>query len=296
MNTLERQSLAVYAMVGGVVGFLLGLLPPIILNWSVGVLFATIALGIALGAGVGFWLGQLINRRFPPMLPFHAREHKRLRETAQRVRQNLRRLTGLKREYPELDTILKHDAQLRVQASELRLQMDAKVRAALHWGDYLSGAIDTLRTGGWRELLSVIVDSIKEQSEGEASPTNTRSEWIWGVYHAKIQREVMQIQEKQTRAHSDTERDALRHARAAKERELQSFQTIERALREIESASAAIVAQMEHLYTETVRLSAQPHHAAQRVEELLQPMCQQVEAYEQAVSELQSISVGAQRE
>lgn len=288
MNTLERQNLVLYASLGGVVGFLLGMLPPILLNWSVGVFVLTIAFGVALGAGAGAWLARQLNRRFPPMLPFHSKAHKRLREVAQQVRENLRRLTGLKSAYPELETALKQDVHLRVQASELRLQLDARARAALHWGDYIAAGIETLRTNGWRELLAVILDTYKEQTEGVATPTPYRSEWIWGVYRAKLQREIEQIQQKQPQAISDTERDALQHARAAKEREMETFHASERALRELESASAAIAAQIEQLNLETIRLRAQPQSAAQRVNALLEPLRQQVEAYEQATAEIEA--------
>lgn len=273
-------------MAGGAVGFLLGLLPPVILDWDVGVGLATIALGTVLGVGVGVWLGRELNRRFPPMLPFHAREHKRLREVAQRVRENLCQLTGLKSAYPELDTTLKHDALLRVQASELRAQLDAKASTALNWGDYLAAGIETLRTGGWRELLSVILDSFKD--EGDGSPSSARSEWIWSVYRTKLQREIEQTEQRLTRARSDLERNALQHARAAKARELESFLTSERAMRELESVSATIVAQIEHLHAETIRLSAQPHTAAQRIDALLEPLRHQVQAYEQATAEVEA--------
>ncbi|MCS6919433.1 MAG: hypothetical protein NZM28_06650, partial [Fimbriimonadales bacterium] len=87
---------------------------------------------------------------------------------------------------------------------------------------------------------------------------------------------------------SDAERDALQHAHAAKTRELESFHASERAMRELESASAAIAAQIEHLHTETIRLAAQPQTAAQRINALLEPLRQQVEAYEQATAELET--------
>ncbi|MDW8107927.1 MAG: hypothetical protein RMK45_10690, partial [Armatimonadota bacterium] len=250
MKTLERRNLGVCVMAGGAVGFLLGLLPPVILDWDVGVGLVTIALGTVLGVGVGVWLGRELNRRFPPMLPFHAREHKRLREVAQRVRENLRQLTGLKGAYPELDTALKHDALLRVQASELRVQLDARASAALNWGDYLAAGIETLRTGGWRELLSVIFDTLKDDDDG--APSSARSEWIWSVYRNKLQREIERTKQRLARAHSDTERNALQHARTAKARELESFHASEHAMRELESASAAIATQIEHLHTETI--------------------------------------------
>lgn len=288
MNTLESQNLSIGAILGGSIGLILGFTVSLSLRWSVGwVLFAMFATTL-LGVGVGLWGAHLINRRFPPMLPFHRKAHNQLRATARRVRENLRRMTGLNNSHPEMDAALKLDAQLRVQASELRLQMEARARSELNWGDYIAAAVATVREGGWRELLAVILDTIKEQSDSGSLPGSTRSEWILEAYRNKLRYEIEQIEKKQARAPSDAARNALQHARAAKERELESFHVSEHAMHELESASAAIVAQIEHLYTETIRLQAQPHSAAQRVDSLLLPLRQQIEAYEQAVEEVQT--------
>lgn len=299
MNTLERQNLTIGMVVGGGLGFFLGTFASIALNWGVGAVLAAIAVSTLLGAGVGAWVGRFVNRRFPPMLPFHAREHKRLREVVNQARAQLQRMTGVRDSYPELDAALRQDASLRVQASELRLQMDAKARSALSWGDYLAAAQETLREGGWRELFAIIADALKgglghsgeDESGTQGSPRY--AEWVWGAYRSKLRRELSQIQRKQARSDRALEQEALRHALDQKERELESFDAFERTLRALESASAAIAVRLETLHMETIRLTAQPQDAPARVEALLQPLRQQVEAYEQATREVRSLSDAA---
>ncbi len=214
------------------------------------------------GAVGGYWWA----RRVPKMLPHYREEHLRLRQMTQQIRANLQRMTGVKGAYPELDEILAKDADLRHKATQLRLQIEQQAKHGLSWVDHLSAAMDALREGALGNFR--------------------RSEWIWRAYHAKLQRELNALGRR-----IDHNRDAhlentLQRAYRQKARELASFRNLERTLQTLENESATIAASIENLLMETVRLSAAPRNAAPRADQLLEPLRQQIRAYEQAIDEI----------
>ncbi|GIV11279.1 MAG: hypothetical protein KatS3mg020_0770 [Fimbriimonadales bacterium] len=216
-----------------------------------------------LGGALG---GYLWARRMPQMLPHYREEHLRLRQMTQQIRANLQKMTGIKSGYSELDEILAKDADLRLRATRLRLQIELQAKRGLSWFDHLSVAVDALREGSLGALK--------------------RSEWTWRAYRAKLQRELNALGrrlEQNTDAHLE---NMLQHAYRQKARELASFRNLERTLQTLETESAAIAASIENLMMETVRLSAAPRNAAPRADALLEPLRQQIKAYEQAIEEM----------
>lgn len=210
--------------------------------------------------------GYLWARRIPKMLPHYREEHLRLRQMTQQIRANLQKMTGVKSAYPELDEILAKDADLRHKATELRLQIEQQAKRGLSWTDHLSVALDALREG--------TLGSLK------------RSEWTWRAYRAKLQRELNALGRKLEQNNDPHLENSLQRAYRQKARELASFRNLERTLHTLENESAMIAASIENLMMETVRLSAAPRSAAPRADALLEPLRQQIKAYEQAIDEI----------
>lgn len=210
--------------------------------------------------------GYLWARRIPKMLPHYREEHLRLRQMTQQIRANLQKMTGVKSAYPELDEILAKDADLRHKATELRLQIEQQAKRGLSWTDHLSVALDALREG--------TLGSLK------------RSEWTWRAYRAKLQRELNALGRKLEQNNDPHLENSLQRAYRQKARELASFRNLERTLHTLENESAMISASIENLMMETVRLSAAPRSAAPRADALLEPLRQQIKAYEQAIDEI----------
>lgn len=256
---------------GALIGAALGVISSLVwmltsggAGFGASVLGALAITGAATLSGVvgGYWWA----RRVPKMLPHYREEHLRLRQMTQQIRANLQRMTGVKGAYPELDEILAKDADLRHKATQLRLQIEQQAKRGLSWVDHLSAAMDALREGALGNLR--------------------RSEWIWRAYHAKLQRELNALGRR-----IDHNRDAhlentLQRAYRQKARELASFRNLERTLQTLENESATIAASIENLLMETVRLSAAPRNAAPRADQLLEPLRQQIRAYEQAIDEI----------
>ncbi len=233
-------------------------------GFGASVLTVLVITGLAtLSGAVG---GYLWARRIPKMLPHYREEHMRLRQMTHQIRTNLQKMTGVKSAYPELDEILDKDADLRHKATELRLQIEQQARRGLSWTDHLSVALDALREG--------TLGSFK------------RSEWIWRAYRAKLQRELNALGRKLEHNHDPHMENTLQRAYRQKARELASFRNLERTLHTLENESAVIAASIENLMMETVRLSAAPRSAAPRADALLEPLRQQIQAYEQAIDEI----------
>ncbi|MCX7993413.1 MAG: hypothetical protein N2651_07060, partial [Fimbriimonadales bacterium] len=207
-----------------------------------------------------------VYKRQPPMLPHYREEHLRLRQMAQQIRANLQQMTGVKGAYPELDEILTKDADLRHKATKLRLQIERQAKRGLSWQDHLSVALDALREG--------TLGSFK------------RSEWIWRAYRAKLERELNALGRKLDHNRDGHMENTLQRAYRQKARELASFRNLERTLQTLENESAMITASVENLLMETIRLSAAPRSAAPRTDALLEPLRQQIKAYEQAIDEI----------
>lgn len=225
-------------------------------------MLAFVSVGLLGGALVG-WLWA---RRVPPMLPHYREEHQRLRQMAHQIRANLQQMTGVKAAYPELDEILAKDADLRQKATRLRLQIERQARRGLSWQDHLSAAFDLLREGA--------LSSFK------------RSEWVWRAYRAKLERELNAIGRKLEQNRDGHMENALQRAYRQKARELASFRNLERTLHTLENESTMITASVENLLMETIRLSAAPRSAAPQTDALLEPLRQQIKAYEQAIDEI----------
>lgn len=233
-------------------------------GFGASVLTVLVITGLAtLSGAVG---GYLWARRIPKMLPHYREEHMRLRQMTHQIRTNLQKMTGVKSAYPELDEILDKDADLRHKATELRLQIEQQARRGLSWTDHLSVALDALREG--------TLGSFK------------RSEWTWRAYRAKLQRELNALGRKLEHNHDPHMENTLQRAYRQKARELASFRNLERTLHTLENESAVIAASIENLMMETVRLSAAPRSAAPRADALLEPLRQQIQAYEQAIDEI----------
>lgn len=226
-----------------------------------------IVLAITGAATLGGALGGFFwARRIPKMLPHYREEHLRLRQMTQQIRANLQKMTGVRSAYPELDEILAKDADLRQKATQLRLQIEQQAKRGLSWLDHLSVAMDALREG--------------------ALGTLKRSEWTWRAYRAKLERELNALGRRLEHNHDAHLENTLQRAYRQKARELASFRNLERTLQTLESESATIAASIENLMMETVRLSAAPRSAAPRADALLEPLRQQIKAYEQAIDEI----------
>lgn len=225
-------------------------------------IFALVGVGIV-GGAVGGWLWA---KRTPPMLPHYREQHLRLRQMAQQIRANLQQITGIKSAYPELDEIVAKDADLRYKATRLRRQIEQQARRGLSWQDHLSAAFDALREGALGSL--------------------NRSEWTWRAYRAKLERELNALGRKLEQNHDPSMENTLQRAYRQKARELASFRNLERTLQTLENESAMITASVENLLMETIRLSAAPRSAAPRTDLLLEPLREQIRAYEQAIDEI----------
>ena len=221
---------------------------------------------IGVGAVGGGAAGYLWGKRTPPMLPHYREEHLRLRQMAHQIRANLQQMTGTKGAYPELDEIVAKDADLRQKATRLRLQIERQARRGLSWQDHLSVALDLLREG--------TLGSFK------------RSEWTWRAYRAKLERELNALGRKLDHNRDGHMENTLQRAYRQKARELASFRNLERTLQTLENESAMITASVENLLMETIRLSAAPRNAAPRADALLEPLREQIKAYEQAIDEI----------
>lgn len=225
---------------------------------------------IGVGAVGGGAAGYLWGKRTPPMLPHYREEHLRLRQMVQQIRANLQQITGVKSMYSELDEVLAKDADLRCKATRLRLQIERQARRGLSWLDHLSVALDALREGTLGRFK--------------------RSEWLWRAYHAKLERELNALGRRLERNRDPHMETLLQRAYRQKARELASFRNLERTLQTLENESAVITASVENLLMETIRLSAAPRHAAPRTDALLEPLREQIKAYEQAIDELYRVA------
>lgn len=224
------------------------------------------------GAGVGGLIQYYRQHRLPQMLPHYRRDHLRLRQLAQQLRQNLSRLTGIKSSYPELEEILRKDAELRHRATQLRLQILKDSRRGLSWLDYL-------RAG--------------QEFFGEGFPFATgrvdSSEWVWRAYRIKLEREVQQLGRKLERNRDASLEERLIFAYRQKARELASFRQLERTLHQLETEMRIIVAGLENLLVETLRLGSMSASTAQvSTDRLLEPLRQQLQAFEQAMQEMET--------
>ncbi|MCS7066777.1 MAG: hypothetical protein NZL85_10980, partial [Fimbriimonadales bacterium] len=216
---------------------------------------------VAGGALVGGLIQFYRQHRLPLMLPHYRREHLRLRQLAQQLRQNLCRLTGVKSSYPELDEILRKDDDLRHRATHLRLQILKEARRGLSWMDHLRAGIEFF---------------------GEGFPFATgridRTEWVWRAYRNKLEREVQQLGRKLERNRDAALEERLIYAYRQKARELASFRQLERALHQLETEMSIIVAGLESLLVETIRLGSMSAPAASQIstDHLLEPLRQQL--------------------
>jgi len=228
---------------------------------------------VAGGACAGGLIQFYRQHRLPLMLPHYRREHLRLRQLAQQLRQNLCRLTGVKSSYPELDEILRKDADLRHRATQLRLQILKDARRGLSWVDHLRAGIEFF---------------------GEGFPFATgridRTEWVWRAYRIKLEREVQQMGRRLERNRDAALEERLLFAYRQKARELASFRQLERTLHQLETEMSIIVAGLESLLVETIRLGSLNAPAITQVatDQLLEPLRQQLRAFEQAMQEMET--------
>jgi len=228
---------------------------------------------VAGGACAGGLIQYYRQRRLPLMLSHYRREHLRLRQLVQQLRQNLCRLTGVRSSYPELDEILRKDADLRHRATQLRLQILRDARRGLSWVDHLRAGLELF---------------------GEGFPFGTgridRSEWLWRAYRMKLEREVQQLGRRLERNRDASLEERLILAYRQKARELASFRQLERTLHQLETEMSIIVAGLESLLVETIRLGSMSAPIATRVstDQLLEPLRQQLHAFEQAVREMET--------
>jgi len=227
------------------------------------------------GALIGGLIAYYRQHRLPHMLPHYRREHLRLRQLVQQLCQNLTRLTGIKSSYPELDEILRKDADLRYRATQLRLQILKDAQRGLTWVDRLRAGIEFV---------------------GEGFPFATgridRTDWVWRAYRIKLEREVQQLGRRLERNRDATLEERLLFAYRQKARELASFRQLERTLHQLETEMSIIVAGLESLLVETIRLSSlkTPTPAQLSTEQLLEPLRQQLRAFEQAMQEMETAS------
>ncbi len=217
------------------------------------------------GAGVAYWRAK----RVPTMLPHHRAQHQRLREMVQQIRANLNQMTGLRSTYPELDEVLKKDAELRHRASRLHAQIMRQAQRELSWVDHLTTAWEVWREGG----LSGV----------------SRTEWAWRAYRAKMERELNALGRRVERNRDPHLEATLTNAYRQKARELASFRNLERTLQTLENESTVIVTSVESLLVETIRLSSAPPSTTPQLDTLLSPLREQISAFEQAIDELYRI-------
>jgi hypothetical protein len=229
--------------------------------------------GLVAGVLLGMLVDLVRRHRLPPMLPHYRREHLRLRQLVQQLRQNLARLTGVKSSYPELEEILRKDADLRYRATQLRLQILKDARRGLTWVDHLRAGIEFV---------------------GEGFPFATgridRTEWVWRAYRVKLEREVQQLGRRLERNRDPLLEERLLYAYRQKARELASFHQLERTLHQLETEMSIIVAGLESLLVETIRLSGMKTSTPTPLstEHLLEPLRQQLRAFEQAMQEMET--------
>ena len=265
------------ALIGAAMGVFASagwLIAQLFLPGEPGLAHTTLVIGglVAGGALMGGLTQYYRQHRLPQMLPHYRREHLRLRQLAQQLRQNLCRLTGVKSSYPELDEILRKDANLRHRATQLRLQILKDARRALSWVDHLRAGIEFF---------------------GEGFPFATgridRTEWVWRAYRIKLEREVQQLGRKLERNRDAALEERLLFAYRQKARELASFRQLERTLHQLETEMSIIVAGLESLLVETIRLGSirGPIASQTSTDHLLEPLRQQLRAFEQAMQEME---------
>ncbi len=231
--------------------------------------------GLAAGVLLDVLIDFVRRRRLPHMLPHYRREHLRLRQLAQQLRQNLCRLTGIKSNYPELDEILRRDANLRHRATLLRMEILKEARRGLTWIDHLRAGLGLL---------------------GEGYPMTTgridRTEWVWRAYRAKLEREVQHLGRKLERNRNPHLEEQLVFAYRQKARELASFYQLETTLQQLETEMGIIVTGLESMLMKTLQLGTAvgtPAAASVSTDELLEPLRQQLRAFEQAMQEMQAM-------
>ncbi len=263
MRNLFRREIVVGAVIGAVGTFLLYALPGYA---SLGDLLILSSAGAVLGGIIGGLWGWWNRRREAYMLPFYRKEHLRLRQIAQQIRSNLQRMAGIRGAYPELDEILRKDAELRCQASRLRVTIEREARRGLSWLDHLAVASEALY-------------------EGLSGGSFRRVDWAWRAYRAKLERELNALGRRLERNRDPLLESSLNRAYRQKARELASFQQLERTLQTLENECATIATGLESLLVETIRLSTAPHPIAIPAENLLEPLRQQLTAFEQALKE-----------
>ncbi|MER3403138.1 MAG: hypothetical protein C4337_07545 [Armatimonadota bacterium] len=219
-----------------------------------------------LGAGLGGLWVWWRQRRETYMLQLYRKEHLRLRQIANQVRSNLQRMTGTRTTYPELDEILRKDAALRSQATRLRMTIEREARRGLSWLDHLAAASEALY-------------------EGLSGGGFRRIDWSWRAYRAKLERELNTLGRKLERNRDPFLENSLSRAYRQKARELASFQQLERTLHTLENECTTIATGLESLLVETIRLSTAPYSHAVSTDHLLEPLRQQIAAFEQALKE-----------
>lgn len=223
-----------------------------------------VGLSGSIGAGLGALWGRWRDRR--EMLPFYRKEHLRLCQVAQQIRSNLQRMTGTRSVYPELDEILRKDAELRKQASRLRRTIEREARRGLSWLDHL-------------------VVASKAIYEGLSGGGFRRIDWAWRAYRARLERELNALGRKLERNRDPLLENSLNRAYRQKARELASFLQLERTLQTLENECTTLATGLESLLVETIRLSTAPYPLAIHTEQLLEPLREQLTAFEQALKE-----------
>lgn len=264
---------ALLGTAGGVLAsilILLGLLlfgNPASLGTTLSVVGGSLLGGMLIGAGAGF----LWARRLPPMLPKYREEHLRLRKLAKQIQVNLERMTGLKSSPHELEAILQKDADLRARATRLRQQIQLEARHRLSWMDHLSAGLELLRGGASLGSLQGI-------------------DWTWIAYRRKLYRELHSLGRQLERNRDPHLEEALNRTYRQKARQVASFEQLERTLRAIENEMTLIASGLDSLMIETTRLSTTSLRTSPSIDALLQPLREQLEAYERAVAEAHHLS------
>ncbi len=264
---------ALLGTAGGVIAsvlILLGLLlmgNPASLGTTLLVVGGSLLGGMLIGAGAGFFW----TRRLPPMLPKYREEHLRLRKLVKQIQANLEKIMGLKTSLHELEAILQKDAELRARATRLRQQIWHEARRRLTWMDHLSAGLDLFRESASLESSSI-------------------TDWTWIAYRRKLYRELHSLERQLKRNRDPQLEEALARTYRQKAREVASFEQLERTLKTIENEMTLIASGLDSLMIETTRLSTTPLHPSPSIDALLQPLREQLEAYERAVAEVHRLS------
>lgn len=257
--------------VPGIVAAVMGLTAQAIMI-ALGILPVTLILGVATGAAIGKW----IQNRPLPMLPAYKEEHKRLQQTARKVRANLDRLTGVKSARTELDEVLKKDVELRQQATLLKTQIIENSKRSLQWIDHLQGG------------AQLILQQIRMPGAKRIDGTD----WTLEAYRAKLDREVKQLGKLLERAQSSDSHRDLQYAYRNKCVERATLARLEEAIAKIEAELTSIRAGIESILIQTTRLS---HVGAAKTSintsELFTPLQSEIQAFEDALREVLADSV-----